>query len=124
MKKNTVADWRPDSRESFYRTLLDSIRNPIVFCNMDDRMVYMNHAAEVHYKKWGGLKILGQSVMDCHKPESRKTIAEIKEQFRKDPDLIELLYSEKTENRIWMRAVRENGELIGYYERYERPRDI
>lgn len=123
MTEDTVADWRPDSRENFFRTLLDSIRNPIVFCDMDDRMVYMNHAADSHYAKWGGRKILGQSVMDCHKPESRKTIAEIKERFRKDPDLIELLYSEKTENRIWMRAVRENGELIGYYERYERPRD-
>ena len=122
MNKDTIADWRPDSREDFYRTLLDSIRNPIVFCDLDDRMIYMNHAAEVHYKKWGGRKILGTSILDCHNTKSRETITEIKKRFRKEPELNEVLYSEKVEKRIWMRAVRENGELIGYYERYETPR--
>lgn len=123
MSKSTAAEWRPEDRAAFYESILDSLKNPVVFCDLDDVMRYMNSAAEANYAKWGGRKILGQSVLDCHNPASRKMIAEIKDRFLNEPELDEVLITDNDEHLIWMRAVRENGRLTGYYERYERPRD-
>ena len=123
MSDSTAADWRPEDRAGFFESILDSLKNPIVFCDLEDVMQYMNAAAEITYAKWGGRKILGKSVLDCHNPASRTMIAEIKERFLNEPELEEVLITDDDEHRIWMRAVREEGRLTGYYERYERPRD-
>jgi transcriptional regulator with PAS, ATPase and Fis domain len=122
MKENIAADWRPDDRAAFYDVLLDSIKNPIVFCDMNDIMLYMNTSAVSHYGTRGGKSLIGQSVLDCHNPVSGKMIAEIKERFLAEPELDEVMITDNKKYRIWMRAVRENGQVIGYFERYEPPK--
>ncbi|MBT3319020.1 MAG: PAS domain-containing protein [Clostridia bacterium] len=101
-----------------YKELLDTLVVPIVFCDLNHVIVYMNEAAGEKYKKRGGMSILGNSIFDCHKESSNIVIREIfgrmqaglNEQITRDTDKI----------KIFMCAVRnELGELIGYYERYE-----
>jgi hypothetical protein len=49
-------------------------------------------------------------------------ITEIKARFLAESDLAEVQITDNERYRIWMRAVRENGRIIGYYERYEPPK--
>ena len=99
--------------------LLDSLKDPFVFTDTDHVIRYMNKAAKAHYKQ--GEALIGTSLLDCHNPESCRVILEIFEEF-KNNRLDEKLITDNTKYRIYMRAVRGgNGELIGYYERYEPP---
>ena len=101
-----------------YKELLDSLVEPIVMADTEHVMVYMNKAAEKQFKKWGGKKLLGKSVFDCHNDNSCKVIKEV---FAKMLDgLDEELIGDTDKQLIFMRAVRdETGQVIGYYERYE-----
>jgi len=119
VNKDIIDDWRCDTVLDFFRALLDSIGTPILFCDLNDRMIYMNRAADEHYGKWGGRKILGQSLLDCHNMNSRERIRKIKERFVREPALEEVLITDNSKHRVYMRAVREEGKLIGYFERYE-----
>lgn len=105
--------------EKFLRTLLDSLKDPFLFTDTDHVIRYMNKAAKSHYKQ--GEALLGTSLLDCHNPESCRMILGIFEDF-KNNQYDEKLITDNAKYRIYMRAVRnENGELIGYYERYEPP---
>jgi nitrogen-specific signal transduction histidine kinase len=98
--------------------ILDSLKNPLAFTDMDHKIVYMNKAAIAHYEQ--GAKLLGTSLFDCHNETSNKIIVEVFEEMKKGLDERKITDDEK--HRIYMRAVRDDdGALIGYYERYEPP---
>ena len=79
---------------------------------------YMNRAAIDHYSE--GEALLGTSILDCHNPTSQKMILEIWQEMQNG--LEEQLITDNHKHRIYMRAVRdEEGNLLGYYERYEAP---
>lgn len=99
--------------------LLDSMKDPVVFCDLEHVIHYMNRPAILHYKE--GAALLGRSVMECHNEQSRRMILEIAEALKLGEE--ERLIRDDEKMRIFMRAVREpDGGLIGYYERYEPPR--
>jgi len=98
--------------------LLDSLKDPVLFADTDHIIRYMNKAAIVRYEE--GQALLGQSVLDCHKETSQRQIIEILAAMRDGED--ERLITDNEKHRIFMRVVRaENGEVLGYYERYEPP---
>ena len=41
----------------------------MVICNLKHEIIYMNPAAVLGYEKWGEDKLIGKSLLDCHKPE-------------------------------------------------------
>ena len=97
--------------------ILDSLTEPVLVGDTEHRVVYMNRAAVDHYT--GGEALMGTSLLDCHNERSQQVMIEVLEALRAGED--ERLISENDERRIYMRAVRdESGELVGYYERYER----
>jgi hypothetical protein len=99
--------------------LLDSLKDPFVFCDTDHMIRYMNAAAVAHYS--AGRDLLGTSVLDCHNAESCRIIHEIFAEMKNGLD--ERLITDNEKHRIYMRAVRDpDGRLLGYYERYEPPR--
>ena len=103
---------------SLMACLLDSMKNPVVFADMDHIIRYMNKPAVAHYKE--GESLLGQSVLDCHNAESQRQIIEISAAMQRGEE--ERLITDNDKWRIYMRAVRDPaGTLIGYYERYEPP---
>jgi len=103
---------------AFLSAVLDSLDEPVLVADTDHVVRYMNLAALVHYT--GGSALLGTSLLDCHNERSNAVIIKALEAFRGGED--ERLISESPERRIFMRAVRNGaGEVIGYYERYERP---
>ena len=99
--------------------ILDSLKNPMTFVDTKHIIRYMNKAAIAHFDE--GLALMGTSVLDCHNQESQKIIIEIMAAMRDGEE--ERLIEDGEKSRIYMRAVRDSeGQLLGYYERYEFPR--
>ena len=96
--------------------VLDSLLTPVVFVDSQHYIRYLNSAGKKQYSKYGN--ILGKSIFDCHNPGSTQKIKDLYLQLLSGAE--EVIYSEKENVRIYMRAVRDgSGNLLGYYERYE-----
>ena len=103
----------------YFKSIIDAEQTPVVICDLNHTILYMNPAAATQY---GGTDLLGKSVMTCHKPESVKRINRVLDWFREDPshNRVHTIYLEKDEMDIYMVALRNDaGELIGYFEKHE-----
>jgi len=97
---------------------MDSLKDPFLFVDTNHIIRYMNKTARNHFKD--GANLLNRSLLDCHNEHSRKIINENLEAFKNGED--ERLIHNTEKKRLFMRAVRDaDGQLIGYYERYEPP---
>ncbi len=103
--------------EAYLAAVLDSLRDPLLVADAaSHEIVYMNKAAISHFKD--GVDLLGRSLLDCHNEKSNAVILEVLEALAAGEE--ERLIHEDEKERIYMRAVREtDGDMIGYYERYE-----
>lgn len=98
--------------------LLNSLKNPVVFCDLNHFVRYMNTAAIRHYKS--GAALLGTNVLDCHNEASQKIMLDIFAEMQNG--LEEKMITDNEKYRVYMRAIRAaDGTLLGYYERYEPP---
>ncbi len=96
--------------------MLDSLKDPFLFVDTDHVIQYMNKAAITHYEE--GAALVGRSLLDCHKEESKDRIRGVLDALLEGAD--ERLVDDGETKRVYMRAVRDgNGRLLGYYERYE-----
>jgi PAS domain S-box-containing protein len=109
------------SYENFYKSILEQDRAAVVICNLQHEIIYMNPAAAQHYAKWGGDKLLGRCLLDCHNPESRKRIQRVVDWFSADEshNIVYTFHNEKQNKDVYMVALRDAGTLIGYYEKHE-----
>ena len=106
---------------SYYKSIVDQDRAAIVICNLEHEIIYMNTAAVNYYSKWGGDKLIGRSLLDCHNEESRKKIFQVVDWFASDEEhnIVYTFYNEKQNKDVYMVALRDEGKLIGYYEKHE-----
>jgi PAS domain-containing protein len=106
---------------SFYKSIVDQDRASIVICNLKHEIIYMNPAAVNSYAKRGGDKLVGRSLLDCHNQESRDKIQKVVDWFAADEshNLVYTFHNEKQNKDVYMVALREEGRLIGYYEKHE-----
>ena len=81
----------------------------------------MNPAAVLSYTKWGGEKLMGRSLMECHNQESREKIQQVVDWFMADDNhnIVYTFHNEKQNKDVYMVALRDEGKLIGYYEKHE-----
>ena len=101
--------------------ILDSLKIPILFADTEHVTRYMNKAAVVHYEEEEDTRLIGRSLLDCHNEESQQMMIEILAEMHEG--LEERLITDNEKWRIYMRSVRDaDGQLLGYYERYEPPR--
>lgn len=105
----------------YFKSIIDQDRCAVVICNLWHEIIYMNPAAIKNYQKYGGEKLLGKSLLNCHNAESKKRIEEVVDWFAKDEshNLVYTFHNEKQNKDVYMVALRENGTLIGYYEKHE-----
>lgn len=104
------------------KSVIDQDRMPVVICNLEHEVIYMNEAADRFYANRGGHKIMGQNLMRCHSPLSCEKILKVLEWFKADKNnnMIYTAREEEDNKDIYMVALRdEQGELIGYYEKHE-----
>jgi len=101
--------------------ILDSYPYPVVFVDCDHIIKYMNKRAEYHYYQERGYRdLIGKSIFDCHQnPKSEEMIKAVVAKLRNHANEIFLKVSDSNQ-RIYIVPVRdENGDLIGYFERFE-----
>lgn len=106
----------------FLKSLVDEDRCAVVICNMMHEIVYMNPMAKERYVKWGGEKLVGKSLLDCHNNDSCRKIKNVIAWFleSRDHNRIFTFHNEKENKDVYMVALRdEDGGLIGYYEKHE-----
>jgi len=107
---------------AMFKSIIEQDRNPVVICDLQHIIVYMNPAAVANYAKRGGASLLGQSLLDCHNENSNRLIKEVVAWFEASPEN-NMIYTYKSEEKNkdeYMVALRdEEGKLIGYYEKHE-----
>lgn len=104
--------------ERLFKSILEQDRAPIVVCDMDSVVVYMNPSAIAQYKR----DLTGQSIKDCHPAAANQRIDQVLAWFAKSPDnnLVYTFHNDKKNKDVYMVALRdEQGTLIGYYEKHE-----
>ena len=107
---------------SLMAAILDSLKDPILFADTEHVTRYMNTAAIAHYAE-DGENLIGQSLLNCHNERSQQMMIQILAEMHEGSE--ERLITDNAKYRIYMRAVRgTDGQLLGYYERYEPPRRI
>jgi transcriptional regulator with PAS, ATPase and Fis domain len=114
--------WEDRFMNAFFKSVIDQDRAPVVICDLNHVIVYMNPVAEKNYEKWGGADLVGKSLMDCHNEKSREAIEKVVEWFKEsvENNIIYTFYNEKQNKDVYMVALRDDtGELIGYYEKHE-----
>ena len=106
---------------SFYKSIVDQDRSSVVICNLKHEIIHMNPAAVNNYEKRGGDKLIGKSLLECHNQESREKIQQVVDWFATDEshNIVYTYYNEKQNKDVYMVALRDEGKLIGYYEKHE-----
>lgn len=106
----------------YLKSVLEQDRAPVVLCDLNHTVLYMNPAAGERYAKDGGMALVGRSLLDCHSPKANEMIARVVEWFGADRshNLIYTFRNDKENKDVYMVALRDgDGALIGYYEKHE-----
>lgn len=106
----------------FFKSIVDGDMMPVVVCNTEHEIIYMNPTAIQRYAKRGGAELIGKSLLDCHNAESNEKIKAVLDWFRKSPEnnRIFTFHNPKENKDVYMIALRDDdGNLIGYYEKHE-----
>lgn len=106
----------------YFRSVIDQDTSPVVICNLEHEIIYINPAAARRHEKRGGAGIVGKSLFFCHNEESREKVKKVVAWFResKEHNIIYISRKDKENKDLYMVALRdEDGTLIGYYEKHE-----
>lgn len=101
-----------------FKSVLQQDAAPVVICDINHIIVYMNPSAIERYHK----DLTGSSIKDCHNSKSNEMIEKVVDWFKesKDNNVIYTYYNEKENKDVYMVALRDGqGALIGYYEKHE-----
>ncbi len=101
-----------------FKSILEQDTAPVVVCDMDDIIVYMNPAAQKSYHK----DLTGASIKDCHPPKANEMIEKVLAWFKesRDNNIIYTYRNDEENKDVYMVALRDDdGTLIGYYEKHE-----
>ena len=101
-----------------FKSIIDQDTAPVVVCNTESVIVYMNPSAIKCYRK----DLTGSSLKDCHNAKSNEMIDKVLLWFNKSKDnnIIFTYHNDKENKDVYMIALRDDdGNLIGYYEKQE-----
>ncbi len=101
-----------------FKSILVQDTAPIVVCDMDDIIVYMNPSAIEHYHK----DLTGESIKNCHPPKANEMIEKVLAWFceSKDNNIVYTYRNDEENKDVYMVALRDDDKnLIGYYEKHE-----
>ena len=105
----------------YFESIISQDLSPVVVCDINHTIVYMNPSAIKMYENRGGDDLIGRSLLECHNPNSAFKISEVLHWFldSKDNNIIHTFYDEKNGKDGYMIALRDKeGNLIGYYEKH------
>ncbi|MCQ2480576.1 MAG: PAS domain-containing protein [Clostridia bacterium] len=106
----------------FLKSVLEQDTAPVVLCDLEHTIIYMNPAAAENYKKYGGYQLMGANLLNCHNPQSREMINKVVGWFAESEsnNIVHTFYNTKQNKDVYMVALRDDDKkLIGYYEKHE-----
>lgn len=104
--------------EQYFKSIIDQDTAPIVVCDLDSTIIYMNTAS---IKRYHG-DLTGRNLKTCHNEDSNAKIDRVLEWFTKSKNnnIVYTSRNDKENKDVYMVALRdENGALMGYYEKHE-----
>ena len=99
--------------------IVDQYKYAVVFVDNDHIIRYMNQAAQKRYEARGGAALVNKSIFDCHNEKSKGDILKYHQQFLAGENEVFLVISKAGEKTTMVAVRSRNGELLGYYERFE-----
>ena len=104
----------------FFKGIVDSEEGPIVICNMDYRIIYLNPAAMDYYKS--GHTMQGKLLESFMNEELMSMVRMSVEWFKegRDNNRVFAFHDNKKNLDMYILAIRNSsGDLIGFYGREE-----
>lgn len=101
-----------------FMSVMEQDSAPIVICDMESVIIYMNASAKSRYHK----DLTGSNLKDCHTDKANEKIDKVLDWFKQsiDNNIIYTFYNAEENKDVYMVALRdENQSLIGYYEKHE-----
>lgn len=101
-----------------FKSVLEQDEAPIVICDSEHTVVYMNAASIKRYH----VDITGKSIKACHNADSNDKIDRVVNWFKESKAHNKVFTSrnDKENKDVYMVALRDDeGNLIGYYEKHE-----
>ena len=101
-----------------FKSILEQDKAPIVVCDMESTVVYMNPSAIARYKR----DLTGRSIKICHPAAANERIEQVLAWFRQSRgnNIVYTFRNDEENKDVYMVALRDgDGELIGYYEKHE-----
>jgi len=101
-----------------FKSIIDQDSAPVVICDLEHTVVYMNPASIRRYRT----DLTGKSLKACHNADSNAKIDRVVAWFAesKDNNIVYTSRNDKENKDVYMVALRDdNGTLIGYYEKHE-----
>lgn len=102
----------------FFKSVIEQDTAPVVICDLEHTVVYMNPASVKRYR----VDLTGKSLKACHNADSNARIDRVVAWFGEscDNNIVYTSRNDKENKDVYMVALRnDNGELIGYYEKHE-----
>ena len=103
---------------TFFKSVLEQDMAPVVICDLEHTVVYMNPSAISRYH----IDLTGKSIKKCHNTQSNEKIDEVVAWFSKNSknNIVFTSRNDEENKDVYMVALRnDSGELIGYYEKHE-----
>lgn len=101
-----------------FKSILGQDTAPVVVCDLQSTVVYMNPVAIKRYHT----DLTGKNLKNCHPAAANEKIDTVLDWFKKSKDhnIVYTFRNEKENKDVYMVALRNDaGELIGYYEKHE-----
>ena len=103
---------------TMFQSVLEQDTAPVVLCDLQHTIVYMNPASITHYHG----DLTGKNLKACHNKASGEAIDRVVAWFQADKshNRVYTFRNDKVNKDVYMIALRDgNGTLIGYYEKHE-----
>ncbi len=107
---------------AYFKSVVHMDRAPVVLCDTEGTILYMNPAAVKRYASYGGEALVGRNISLCHNEHANLMLQRVLDWFLLSPDnnLVYTMVNEKENKDVYMAALRDDqGKLIGYYEKHE-----
>lgn len=101
-----------------FKSVLEQDRAPVVICDLNSTIVYMNPVAIQRYHR----DLTGRDLRLCHDAEGNKRIDKVLAWFGQsvENNIVYTFRNDEENKDVYMVALRDSqGQLIGYYEKHE-----
>ena len=103
------------------QAILDAYPYEVVFVDRTHTVRYLNKTA---CRRYGGMVVVGNSLFNCHNERTKPKIEEfLRRADAGEDEMFEVLNGQTGEREFFTPVRDQDGVVIGYFERHEKPWD-